>query len=119
MAPSSSSPETLPIISIAPYLPATAAQHSDADRAAVAKAMHEACRDIGFFYLNITPFVKQEDMTAELEMAREFFHRPEAEKDEILLTKADGARGESPRLPTRPCNADVVLSQGTSACTRT
>lgn len=94
MSPSSAAPETLPIITIAPYLPTLAANHSDTDRAATAKALHEACRDIGFLYLNVDGFVSPDEMQNALDLAREFFHRPQEEKDDILLTKADGARGE-------------------------
>ncbi|KAG8692574.1 hypothetical protein FRC08_009683, partial [Ceratobasidium sp. 394] len=42
--------DTLPIIDIAPYLPG---QNDPNARAATAAALHAACRDFGFFYLDI------------------------------------------------------------------
>lgn len=83
-------PPTLPVIDIAPYLsPAGSKQ----DRAATAKALHEACRDVGFLYLRVAPYLTDAEMTAALDLGREFFHRPQEEKERIRLDNGDGARG--------------------------
>ncbi|KAL1409326.1 hypothetical protein Q8F55_003308 [Vanrija albida] len=83
----------LPIISIAPYLPATYADYSDADRAAVAAQFHAACRDVGFLYLNVEGFLLKDDMDEVLTLGTEFFERPQEEKEKIHIGSMDGARG--------------------------
>lgn len=83
---------TLPIISIAPYFSPTAAA---AEREAVSQALHAACRDHGFFYLDISCFVDESE-TAELsKLARQFFFLPQEEKDRISIRHGDLARGLS------------------------
>ncbi len=72
---------TLPIIDIAPYLPGASA--SDAERAETAAALHAACRDLGFFYLRVTPFVSDAERAQLLDYGRAFFALPQAEKDAI------------------------------------
>lgn len=83
-------PPTLPVIDISPYLSATGSKQ---DRAATAKALHEACRDVGFLYLRVSPFLSEEEMKEALDLGHEFFQRPPEEKDQISLTKGFGARG--------------------------
>ncbi|KAJ7863128.1 Clavaminate synthase-like protein [Mycena olivaceomarginata] len=67
---------SLPIISIAPWLP-----------------LHEACLEFGFFYLDLSEFVDPavpEELTT---LARQFFALPQEEKDKISLSHQDYARG--------------------------
>ncbi|GAA5868408.1 hypothetical protein JCM1840_006982 [Sporobolomyces johnsonii] len=86
-------PLTLPIVSLAPFLtaptPATLAA-----REKTAAAVHSACVDVGFFYLSgFESVVSAEEMEQSLEVAREFFGRPEEEKAKLKIKKGDGARG--------------------------
>ncbi|GMK54273.1 hypothetical protein CspeluHIS016_0108590 [Cutaneotrichosporon spelunceum] len=71
----------LPIIDIAPYLPNSSA--SAAERAETAAALHAACRDFGFFYLRVSPFVGDAERGQLLDYGREFFALPQDEKDAI------------------------------------
>lgn len=80
----------LPVISIAPYVSKTSTEE---ERLAVSKALHEACRDFGFFYLDVTSFVDVEETDELTHLAREFFALPQEEKDSISITKEDLARG--------------------------
>ncbi|KAG8993147.1 hypothetical protein FRB94_010991 [Tulasnella sp. JGI-2019a] len=82
---------SLPIISIAPYVDRS--KSSDADRNATASALHVACRDYGFFYLDITSFAQSDQIEELLGLAREFFALPQAEKDRISIRNQDQARG--------------------------
>lgn len=97
--PSSSAPDkaSLPIIDIEPYLPSKCEQFTDQDREKTAKAFHEACRDIGFLYLKVDSLISADELQGALDAGREFFHLPQEEKEEILLTKSDGARGKCDR----------------------
>jgi isopenicillin N synthase-like dioxygenase len=90
----------LPIIDITPYLP-TSLERTDSDvpataaaRLAVARALHSACRDVGFFYLDVSSFLSREEMDEVLQVGREFFARPQDEKEMIRLENSDGVRGE-------------------------
>ena len=87
---------TLPIIDIHPYLVST--PENQPERLAVSKALHEACRDYGFFYLKISDITSQQDAHELLELGREFFSLPQEEKDKISLRNSDKARGK--RLST-------------------
>lgn len=75
-------PSTLPIIDISPYLPSTAPT-SDAARAETARSLYSACRDFGFFYLRVTPFITDAERTTLLNYGRDFFALPQAAKDAI------------------------------------
>src|SRR5882757_2070216 len=97
-----SSPGTqdrLPIIDIAPLL------NSDAKdtelRAATAKALHSACIEYGFFYLNIEAYVDPSEPEELTLLGRQFFSLPQAEKDQLSLKNQDYARG------THPCNSST------------
>jgi isopenicillin N synthase-like dioxygenase len=82
----------LPIINVKPYLNLTSA---DADqRQRVASAIHVACRDVGFFYLDVSDLLSQAEMDEVLQVGREFFARPQEEKESIGLAHSDGVRGE-------------------------
>ncbi|KAL1748418.1 hypothetical protein HDZ31DRAFT_29767 [Schizophyllum fasciatum] len=92
-------PARLPIIDIAPWLPADPASPSALDpaqapaRAAVSAALHAACVDYGFFYLDISSYVPAAEPEALTALARAFFALPQAEKERIALRNEDGARG--------------------------
>lgn len=80
---------SLPVIHIAPYLTDDSAR----GRRSTSAALHAACRDIGFFYLDLTGFATP-DETEELgRLAREFFALPSEEKNKIHLGLQDNARG--------------------------
>jgi isopenicillin N synthase-like dioxygenase len=89
---------SLPIISIAPWL------RTDSDiaaRTATSKALHEACLEFGFFYLDLSEFVDPavpEELTT---LARQFFALPQEEKDKISLSHQDYARGTFSASNTR------------------
>ena len=68
----------LPIISIAPYLSSTS---TDSEREAVSRALHAACRDYGFFYLDISSLVEPSQTHDLLDLARRFFFLPQEQKD--------------------------------------
>lgn len=86
------SKQTLPIISIAPWLPSST-QATIAEKAETARSLHEACLKYGFFYLDITSFASKEE-TDELEsLARQFFGQDQEKKDRISISKGDHARG--------------------------
>ncbi|KAF8500989.1 Clavaminate synthase-like protein [Russula emetica] len=82
---------TLPIIDIAPW--ANGHDHKDSDRLSTAAAIHDACLEYGFFYLDITSFVAPEEPEELSRLAHEFFGLPQEEKDKISLNKQDRARG--------------------------
>jgi isopenicillin N synthase-like dioxygenase len=82
---------TLPIIDIAPWV--NGDDHKDSDRLSAAAAIHDACLEYGFFYLDITSFVAPEEPEELSRLAHEFFGLPQEEKDKISLNKEDRARG--------------------------
>ncbi len=82
---------TLPIIDIAPWV--NEHDHKDSDRLSTAAAIHSACLEYGFFYLDITSFVAPEEPEELFRLARQFFGLPQEEKDKISLNKQDRARG--------------------------
>lgn len=82
---------SLPVISIAPYVQRDT--HSDADRKATSDALHAACRDFGFFYLDLTSFAGKEEMEELMLLARRFFALGQDEKDRISIRNQDNARG--------------------------
>lgn len=90
-SPSSSSSHQLPIIDIAPWLPSSAS--TDAEKQAVADALHVACKDFGFFYLNLAGFATEPEMSLLTSLGNNFFHLPQHRKDAIGLAHSDGARG--------------------------
>lgn len=82
---------TLPVIDIAPWV--NGHDHKDSGRLSTAAAIHDACLEYGFFYLDITSFVDPEEPKELSRLAHEFFGLPQEEKDEISLNKQDRARG--------------------------
>lgn len=82
---------TLPIIDIAPFLNS---EPSDASkREATAAALHNACVEYGFFYLNIEAYINPSEPEELAHLAREFFTLPQEEKDKLSLKNQDFARG--------------------------
>lgn len=88
---SASQLSSLPVVHIAPYL-------TDSDghgRLSTSAALHAACREFGFFYLDLTGFATPEEMEELGRLAREFFALPSEEKNRIHLGLQDNARGAS------------------------
>jgi isopenicillin N synthase-like dioxygenase len=88
----------LPIISIAPYWDTQS--DNTTEREAVSKALHSACVEYGFFYLDISQCVDPAETEELTRLAREFFALPQAEKDKIALRHQDFARGAGARHHT-------------------
>lgn len=81
----------LPIIDISPWLDG----HDEHGRLSVAAALHSACLEFGFFYLDISKFVDPSEPEELTRLAREFFALPQEEKDKIALKNQDHFRGKS------------------------
>jgi isopenicillin N synthase-like dioxygenase len=80
---------TLPIIDIAPWVDG----HDPKGRLSTAAAIHAACLEFGFFYLDVSSFVAPEEPKELSRLARDFFGLPQEEKDKISLSNQDHARG--------------------------
>ncbi|THU94910.1 Clavaminate synthase-like protein [Dendrothele bispora CBS 962.96] len=84
----------LPIISITPYLLDPSSRDDvEERRAATSNALHRACRDYGFFYLDISAFVDPREPDDLTKLGRAFFSLPQEEKDKLALKNQDHARG--------------------------
>lgn len=81
---------TLPIVDIAPFL----RDDQPELRASASAALHAACVNYGFFYLNISAYADPSETLKLTDLAREFFALPQEEKDKISLSNEDHARGE-------------------------
>lgn len=81
---------SLPVINLAPWL-----DPSGHGRLSSAAALHAACLNYGFFYLDISSFVDMSEPEKLTKLAREFFALSQEEKDKIGLKNQDGARGAS------------------------
>lgn len=82
---------TLPIINVAPLLDSG---YDDAElRASTSVALHDACVQYGFFYLDISAYVDPSEPEQLVELARSFFSLPQEEKDKLSLKHEDNARG--------------------------
>ena len=81
---------SLPVINIAPYLNSG----DKAGRISASAALHAACLEYGFFYLDISQYVDPEEPAELTRIAREFFALPQEEKEKIALRNQDHARGE-------------------------
>jgi isopenicillin N synthase-like dioxygenase len=85
-------PTSLPVINIAPFLND---DPKDVDlRVSTAAALHKACVEFGFFYLDISAYVDPSVPENLVKLAREFFSQPQEEKDKLSIANQDGARGE-------------------------
>lgn len=82
---------SLPIIDIVPFLND---DPKDADlRASTATALHTACVEYGFFYLDISTYVDPLVPEHLTNLGREFFALPQNEKNKLALKNQDYARG--------------------------
>ncbi|KAI0712195.1 Clavaminate synthase-like protein [Earliella scabrosa] len=99
----------LPIISIEPFI------RSDADGAgrlsAAGAALHAACSQYGFFYLDISSYADPSEPEELTRLGREFFALPQEEKDKISLSREDGARGYA-RLKENVTNGKADNHEG-------
>ncbi|KAK2465192.1 hypothetical protein APHAL10511_002546 [Amanita phalloides] len=84
-------PVSLPIIDISPYL--SEKPKDVAKRASVSVALHRACIEYGFFYLDISSYVDPHEPEELIALAKAFFTLPEEEKYKIALREGDYARG--------------------------
>lgn len=93
----------LPIINIAPWFESP--EHKG--RLSTSAAIHAACLEYGFFYLDISSYIDPSEPEELARLAHQFFSQPQEEKDKIALSREDGARGSShsPRI------LSFVLSQ--------
>ena len=82
---------SLPVIHLAPYL----AGGDGHGRLSTSAALHAACREFGFFYLDLTGFATPEETEELATLAREFFALPSEVKNQIHLGLQDNARGAS------------------------
>lgn len=85
---------TLPVIDISPFLNSAS---SPSSRLKTARALDNACRTVGFFYLS-NHNIPQTDLDQILSLAHSFFALPSATKERFKLLPAgtadgDGARG--------------------------
>ena len=80
---------SLPIIDISPWLDG----QNEHEQHSVAVALHSACLEYGFFYLDISKFSDPSEPEELTRLAREFFALPQDEKDKIALKNQDYARG--------------------------
>lgn len=85
---------TLPIIDIAPWIEG----HDHKGRLSTAAAIHAACLEYGFFYLDITSYVDPSEPEELSRLAHQFFDLPQEEKEIISLNNQDYARGAPPIL---------------------
>jgi isopenicillin N synthase-like dioxygenase len=60
---------------------------------AAAAALHTACVDFGFFYLDIKAFIDPSEPEELVRLASQFFALPQEEKDKLALKNQDYARG--------------------------
>ncbi|PPQ66258.1 hypothetical protein CVT24_007276 [Panaeolus cyanescens] len=82
--------DTLPIIDIAPLVNASS---DSAAKAAVSAALHSACVEYGFFYLNLDSYIDRSETEELARLGKEFFSLPQDEKDKISIKNQDFARG--------------------------
>ena len=79
---------SLPIINIAPWI-----EGDQKGRLSTAAALHAACLDYGFFYLDISSVADPSEPEELSRLARKFFSLPQERKDAISLAHQDHARG--------------------------
>jgi isopenicillin N synthase-like dioxygenase len=78
----------LPVINIAPWV-----DKDGKGRLSTSAAIHAACLEYGFFYLDISSVVDPGEPEELVRLAREFFGSPQEEKDKISFANQDHARG--------------------------
>ncbi|KAI0034630.1 Clavaminate synthase-like protein [Vararia minispora EC-137] len=88
MASSAKPIASLPVINITPWI-----ESDQKGRLSTAAALHAACLDYGFFYLDISSVADPSEPKELARLAREFFALPQDQKDAISLAHQDRARG--------------------------
>ncbi|KAG6886960.1 hypothetical protein C0992_001432 [Termitomyces sp. T32_za158] len=106
-----SAPPPLPIIDISPFLTPNPTDAVQAQRASTAAALHSACIEYGFFYLDISTYVSPALPAHLAELGRAFFRLPQTEKDQLALKNEDGARGYA-RLRENVTNGKADCHEG-------
>lgn len=79
---------SLPVINLAPFL-----DKGHKGRISAAAALHAACLEYGFFYLDISSYIDPSEPEELTQLARDFFAQPDQVKDKIALRNEDNARG--------------------------
>ncbi|KAJ8080588.1 hypothetical protein AAF712_003034 [Marasmius tenuissimus] len=110
-SPSQPSTPTLPIINITPYLVNDQSPSITERRVATSAAIHDACLNFGFFYLDISAFVDPREADELASLAREFFALPQDVKDRIALKNEDNVRGYA-RLKENVTNGKADNHEG-------
>lgn len=102
---------SLPVIDIAPWVHPANEHHRghNGGRRSTSAALHAACLTYGFFYLDISSYVSQEEMDELAQQARHFFSLPQEEKDKLALANQDGARGETMSVRMYACATQCTL----------
>ena len=102
---------SLPVIDIAPWVHRANEHHRghNGGRRSTSAALHAACLTYGFFYLDISSYVSQEEMDELAQSARHFFSLPQEEKDKLALANQDGARGEATSARMYACATQCTL----------
>ncbi|KAI0061684.1 Clavaminate synthase-like protein [Artomyces pyxidatus] len=98
---------SLPVINIAPWLHG----HDSKGRLSTAAAIHAACLEFGFFYLDVSAFIDPSEPEELAKLAREFFALPQEQKDKISLSNQDHARGYA-RLKENVTNGKADNHEG-------
>jgi non-haem dioxygenase in morphine synthesis N-terminal len=109
---------TLPVIDISPYLDG----HDSHGRISTSAALHTACLDYGFFYLDISKYVDLSEPEELIKLAQEFFDLSQDEKDKLALKNQDHARGMSVlslRLALHETSCDRQDTQGSKKMLQT
>ena len=83
---------SLPIIDISPWISDGREADSTA-KAKVANALRDACLTYGFFYLDVSSLIHQDEMDELVRLATRFINLPYEEKMQIGLLSRDKARG--------------------------
>ncbi|KAL0578636.1 hypothetical protein V5O48_003379 [Marasmius crinis-equi] len=110
-SPQPPTPPQLPIISITPYLVNDQSPSIAERRAATSAAIHDACLNYGFFYLDISAFADPRETEELASLAREFFALPQEVKDRLGLKNEDNVRGYA-RLKENVTNGKADNHEG-------
>ncbi len=86
---------SLPIISVQPLI----LHSNNPERLSAAAALHAACIEYGFFYLDISSYADPSEPEELTRLAREFFALSQEEKEKISISNEDGVRGPSVPQP--------------------
>ncbi|KAJ7212124.1 Clavaminate synthase-like protein [Mycena pura] len=101
----------LPIINIASYLRTSQNPEDIAARQATSEALHSACLQFGFFYLDISEYIDPGIPEELATLAHQFFALPQEEKDKLSISNQDNARGYA-RLKENVTNGKADNHEG-------